>query len=171
MFKQPWNIIIYLIIALSLLVDALSKLSFTLWLALPVLFLWDIIFSLQDESFIGKEPIFILDQVIHSKTLISYFLPLYSLYIGLLFTASSDAKTIFMEAINSAGISHMLIVTPLILACVALLLIPVHISKTEDHIAKSTNSLRALLAIVIFSQQATVLIFAYTLLKLIPNLI
>ena len=169
MFKQPWNLAVYGVVILTLSLDFIYSKSYTLWIALPILFLWDVFYSLSHSSFEGREPRFILDQVVHSKTLISYFLPIYSLFIGMFFTVSTETKIEIIQSFINAGVSIFQLMFPLILSCIALLLIPIHISN-DNQSTPSTNSLRSLLAIVIFSQQATVIIFTHSLLRVTPQL-
>ena len=161
-FTQPWNLVVYAVTACFLAVDALFATHLSLYITIPVLLTWDLAYVLHPKTFHDNEPVFILERGLETMRQIAYFIPIYALLLGALFSLDAGANA-FHIALTEAGISYVVLVTPLILASVGLILIPVKIKKIDTNTseAATSNSMKSMLFVVMFAQQASIVLFVH----------
>lgn len=163
MFTGIWNLAIYLLVALLIFIDYRYGFSLTLYLSIPIVCLWDAVFVSSKSTFEGRDPAFILDQVIHSRTLISIFIPIYGVVIPIFLLTESGKAATFLTILQSSGISVFLVAIPLVLASLSLMLVPIHVKCNVSQ--ETSNALKSLLFVCMASQKISLIIFLFILIK------
>ncbi|SFL33137.1 hypothetical protein SAMN05216302_106218 [Nitrosomonas aestuarii] len=167
MFTKPFNLVVYVIVALCLFLDAWFCTHYSVYFVLPVLFAWDVVYVLHPETFQETDPRFILKRTLQTMGQVAYFVPVYALLLGVLISLEGDNSR-FYDALSRAGIQDTVLIAPLILAALGLMLIPVKISRrvVDNEKIEPSSSIRAMLMVVMFAQQASIVLFVHIALSL-----
>jgi hypothetical protein len=165
LFHLPYNLLVYIWVIWCLFSDAINGRPKLILSSIILLLLLDFVFCLRDSSFGKNNPKFILQRTIETQTLASYFVALY----GILLSFLADKGDI-LKAIK---ISNFELFAPLMFGTVSLLLLPIRIAEhRSDYIqhSKASPSMRAMLFMVMFSQQVAAISFVHVVTTIVRSM-
>jgi len=117
--------------------------------------IWDIGYFFSKESFTGRDPKSVIDNVTVGRQYMSWYMAFFGIFFGLLLTGDSNNLTGFLKLARKADVNLVTLLSPFMFISLSGLYVPIQIKKGDsaneaDNIAPS---LKALLLIVTLSQK------------------
>jgi len=165
MFKNSMIVLPYVIGTLAIIggyfFNSLNS-YIILTICLLLLLIWDLIYVFHKNSFEGRTVQETNDSVTRARTYVSWYLGIYSVVIGLIFTSTSNMLEIFKLVLNNSQISVFFISLPLLISLVSMLFVPISLSyKNEYGIKKPNTALKLLFLMVVFSQKSILILIGH----------
>jgi hypothetical protein len=163
-FHRPYNVVVYLAIAGAISLDAIWGSSLAIVATLVIVLAWDILYCIRPRNFGQNEPRFILKRVIETQTLAQYFVTFYGVVLAALLASGSR--------VSVDHVSKPELFAPLLFGSLALILIPVRIAehrRDRAEVCQTSPSMRGMLLVVMFSQQAAAITFVHAITKFVRH--
>jgi hypothetical protein len=159
LYHRAFNVVFYVAIGVCLWIDAIYGCP---WLVVGIvvsLLGWDVVFCGRVSNFGQASPEFILRRAIETQTLAQYFVAFYGIVLAAILQSSAVLT-------RTRSMSRVELFAPLLFGVTALVLIPVRISEHRSDRQKrslTSPSMRAMLCVVMFAQQAAAVTFVHAL--------
>ena len=134
-------------------------------ISLLILLAWDIGFVFSGGAFAGRNVGDINDSVTRARTYISWFMALYGIVFGLVFSAASDVRDLVAAALSNAHVPIWLLALPFALTLICMLFIPIALEGDKEDSA--STALRGLFAFVIYSEKVILILLGHLVFRLI----
>lgn len=105
------------------------------------------------------------ESVTRARTYISWFMALYGIVFGLVFSAASDVRDLFAVALSNAHVPIWLLALPFALTLICMLFIPIALEGDKEDSASGAP--RGLFAFVIFSEKLILILLGHLVFRLI----
>lgn len=152
-----WLLVMYAVGAAAIFSGLIH--SYTILAGALTLFLaWDIIYLRSEAAFAGRDVSAINDGVTRARTYISWFIGLYGVLFGLVFTSNADARALFQTAMMASNTPYWMIALPLALALLSMLFIPIQLKDHAPEGHDEPNSALKYLFVFVVQMQKIILI-------------
>jgi len=169
MFAGKRYLIAYLIVALLLFSPIIFPSNIPAIIGVLFFIFWDITYYRNPDSFSGRDENQLIQQVITSRTYVSYFIPIYGIVIGAIFALENVSREKAIEVLNNAGIPLWFFITPFLLSTLDLLLFPVQMTYKKSK--KPTEALKSLFLLCFLFEKTIIFLFSFIVVRIALSII
>lgn len=160
LFTGPFILLAYCIGAFAIISGSFNS-YIPLIISLLILFIWDVLYIVDKDSFKGRTLSGINDSVTRARTYISWYIGLYGVIIGLTLTKSNEMSQ-FATALSNSNTPVWVVALPLLLSIISMLFIPIQIGDQPKGQEKPNIALKSLFFAVVFLQKIILILIGNT---------